>query len=78
LPPAIAGRTDKIGYEPPQKTWLADPRMTDRVNSGARSLAAAGILNPKTLDLIQSREENTTIFTSYNWKILMAANLLEF
>jgi len=78
LPTAIAGRTDKVGYEPPQKSWLADPRMTDRVNSGAHSLAAAGILNPKTLDLIQSLEENTTIFTSYNWKILMAANLLEF
>lgn len=77
LPAVIVNRTDKIGYEPPQKSWLENPRMIRKIDSAANSLAAAGILNIKSLDLIRAREKQTTIFTSYNWKILMAENLLK-
>lgn len=77
LPKKIVNRTDKIGYEPPQKTWLLNPRLTEKIDAAAGSLTSAGILNKKVAELIRSSEENQTIFNSYKWKTLMAGRLLD-
>ena len=77
LPEKILGRTDKIGYEPPQRSWLSDPRMTEKVKDAAATLISAGILSRKAEDLIGSADGERTIFDSRRWKTLMAARLLD-
>ena len=77
LPEKVLGRTDKIGYEPPQRSWLSDPRMTEKVNDAAATLISAGILSRKAEDLIGSADGERTIFDSRRWKTLMAARLLD-
>lgn len=77
LPAVIVNRTDKIGYEPPQKAWFENPRLTDMVWAGAQALADEKILTENAFDHVHSREGKTTIYNSYNWKILMAAGLLK-
>jgi asparagine synthase (glutamine-hydrolysing) len=31
IPPAVARRRDKVGFEPPQKRWLEEPAVADRI-----------------------------------------------
>jgi asparagine synthase (glutamine-hydrolysing) len=50
LPPEICRRTDKIGYEPPQKHWMENSAIKERINESIRKLADAGILNKKQLN----------------------------
>jgi asparagine synthase (glutamine-hydrolysing) len=77
LPAEIVNRTDKIGYEPPQKSWLANPRIVQMVDEAASLLTEAKILNKDAQRFIREREEKASIFNSYNWKMLMAANLFK-
>lgn len=77
LPAEILNRTDKIGYEPPQKTWLENPQINQTVRAAARSLTEKQILDKKAFDLIEAREDQTTIFSSLKWKTLMAAQLFK-
>ena len=77
LPAAIVARTDKIGYEPPQKQWMRDPRMTEMIDDAANILGDRKILNGNAAELARSMDTKTTIFDSYNWKILMAADLFK-
>ncbi|HEX8399465.1 MAG TPA: asparagine synthase (glutamine-hydrolyzing) [Pyrinomonadaceae bacterium] len=77
LPAEIVNRTDKIGYEPPQKSWLANPRIVQMVDEAASLLSEASILNKDAQRFISRREAKTSIFNSYNWKMLMAANLFK-
>lgn len=50
LPKDITWRKDKIGYAPPEETWMKDPRMKEIVNAGIASLAAEKIINKDKLD----------------------------
>lgn len=77
LPAEIVNRTDKIGYEPPQKSWLANPRIVQMVDEAASLLTEAKILNKDAQRFISEREEKASIFNSYKWKMLMAANLFK-
>lgn len=51
LPYDIAWRKDKLGYEPPQKEWMASKIMQERIFESRRSLVSHGILDPKILEL---------------------------
>lgn len=44
LPPEIANRQDKIGYEPPQQKWLASPAVVERVVGARDNLIRARIV----------------------------------
>jgi asparagine synthase (glutamine-hydrolysing) len=46
LPPEITWRKDKIGYEPPQKTWMQQPIIKDLVATSKEKLEREKILNP--------------------------------
>ena len=61
LPKEIAWRTDKIGYEPPQKSWLEHKSVKDKIEAGKEKLLKEKILNPQF-----------AYMDSYHWHILMA------
>lgn len=47
LPKEIAWRTDKIGYEPPQASWLKHQSVKEKIEAGKEKLLKAKIINPK-------------------------------
>jgi asparagine synthase (glutamine-hydrolysing) len=47
LPKEITWRSDKIGYEPPQKKWMLSPKVKELVYSSISELEKQGIVNKK-------------------------------
>jgi asparagine synthase (glutamine-hydrolysing) len=64
IPGEIAWREDKLGYEPPQADWLADPRIVERTRAGRELLVERGILRD-----VESGDP---------WPVLMASELFAF
>lgn len=75
LPKPIAWRIDKIGYEPPQKQWMANPAMKESIMESRKKLVSAGILNKSILNnspgAYASNEKGDN-----SWSQLMAGKLL--
>lgn len=75
LPQEITWRKDKIGYEPPQKNWMENGLIKERIMEGRKTLVREGILEKRVLGedvkavaAVGASKENT-------WKHWMAANL---
>ncbi len=49
LPPQVCWQTKKIGFEPPQRQWMQDPQMQERVHESRKKLVARGIMQKKLL-----------------------------
>jgi asparagine synthase (glutamine-hydrolysing) len=71
LPKEIGWRTDKIGYEPPQKNWLDNELIQTKVNQTKSNLIQKGILSSKSSSLEFSNQE-AYHGDNKNWKLLMA------
>jgi asparagine synthase (glutamine-hydrolysing) len=71
LPKEIGWRTDKIGYEPPQKSWMESEAMKGKLIEGKNKLIENKIINKKNENF--SASEATT--NSFSWNLLMSANL---
>ena len=72
LPPAITWRKDKTGYEPPQKSWMQDPRLQEYIRESRRALVSAGILNGKVLQKkIQPQDAHAA--ENKDWRYLVMA-----
>ncbi len=50
LPAGIAWRTDKIGFEPPQKKWMENQTIQSMIFSAKERLVKEKILKPETLN----------------------------
>ena len=50
LPNEITWRTDKTGFEPPEKQWMRDPEMQEPINHAKSELANLRILNKNIVD----------------------------
>ena len=74
LPNEIVWRRDKIGYEPPQKTWMSDPFMIENIQEAKRQLVKKGILKSEVLNKkiipMDAYDAN-----NYDWRYLCAAQL---
>ena len=77
LPQMIVARNDKIGYEPPQGQWMRHPRMLEMIGDAASTLERQKIVKPDTANRVRTTDENSSIFNSSNWKLLMAAALIK-
>jgi asparagine synthase (glutamine-hydrolysing) len=44
MPQEITWRKDKVGYEPPQKTWMEDANIKERIMSSKKTLFDNGII----------------------------------
>lgn len=75
LPDEIVWRTDKIGYEPPQKKWLSAAVMQDAVIESKKTLVSKGVLNKKAL---QRRPAPAHAHEAKNtdWRYLCVAKIL--
>jgi asparagine synthase (glutamine-hydrolysing) len=71
LPKEIGWRTDKIGYEPPQKSWMESGAMKGKLIESKNKLIENKIINIKNENF--SASEATT--NSFSWNLLMSANL---
>ncbi|MEZ5045572.1 MAG: asparagine synthase (glutamine-hydrolyzing) [Chitinophagaceae bacterium] len=70
LPEEITWRKDKIGYEPPQKSWMENEMIKNKIAMGKKKLVENNILSPE----IQQRTiqpEDAVSGNTINWKLLM-------
>lgn len=75
LPDDIVWRKEKIGFEPPQKSWMEDIAVQEYIHEAKKKLANAGILtknavNKKIEPLAAHADKN------YNWRYLCAAQVI--
>ena len=75
LPPSITWRKDKVGFEPPQKTWMENKNLQDAVQAARQKLVAANILKSSVLDkpvtALHSHDAD-----NYDWRYFAAAPFL--
>ena len=75
LPKSIVWRTDKIGFEPPQKQWMQHNTMQEYIKESRRTLVVKGILNKKVINQpIQSKSAHEA--DNRDWQYLCAAQCL--
>ncbi len=75
LPDEIVWRKEKVGFEPPQKTWMEETTLQDYLHEAKKKLANAGILTKAAVDkkiepLAAHADKN------YNWRYLCAAQVI--
>ncbi len=75
LPQNIVWRTDKIGYEPPQKKWMEDARMKDFIYEAKAKLVKEDILKPHVL---AKNPKATPVHDAdnYDWRFLSVAQMM--
>ncbi len=76
LPAEIAWRKDKIGYEPPQRSWMGRPEITHKITEAKKNLVNNGILLKAELDkpvVAEACSENK----GNNWKYWMAGEMMK-
>lgn len=74
LPDDITWRKDKIGYEPPQKSWMSHPLFMERTRMSTEKLVEQRILKPSVLnEKIKAGGVGQTRNTS--WSYFAAGNL---
>ncbi len=75
LPAPIVWRTDKVGFEPPQKSWMQSPLVEERIIEAKKKLVAEGILRREVLDKkIQPRSAYEA--DNADWRYLIAATCM--
>ena len=74
LPKEIVWRTDKVGYEPPQKQWMQQPAMNELMIESRQKLVDEKILNENILDkpMIAKTAYEAD---NYDWRYFCVANL---
>ena len=75
LPDPIVWRTDKIGFEPPQKRWMQNDGFKDYLHEAKKKLVHEKILNQsvlhKKIQPMDAHEANNS-----DWRYLCAAQML--
>ena len=75
LPPQIAWRSDKIGYEPPQQEWMQDAALQEYIYEAKRKLVNAKILSRKVLDK-KIEPKPAYADNNFDWRYLCAAQII--
>ena len=75
LPQNIVWRTDKVGYEPPQKQWMESRVMKDYIYEAKSLLVKEDILKPQSLHKkIKSLHAHDA--DNFDWRYLCVAQVL--
>jgi len=74
LPHTSAWRRDKVGFEPPQKSWMQDKQVQEAIQEARRCLVNKGVLKKEVLDkkVIPSAAFEAE---NYEWRYFSAALL---
>lgn len=76
LPPEIAWRGDKVGFEPPQKQWMQQKPIQQFIMAGKEILVKEKILKPETLrKKIEPRGAYEA--DNFDWRCLSASFLFK-
>lgn len=75
LPKSIVWRKDKVGFEPPQKQWMKNPKVEEFVIESRRRLVTQGILRPEVLKK-PVRHQAAHEAGNFDWRYLCAAQCL--
>jgi asparagine synthase (glutamine-hydrolysing) len=72
LPNDIVWRTKKIGFEPPQKEWMQDARVLDKIHEARKKLVNEKILRPEILNRpVEAKSSHDP--DNYDWRYLASA-----
>ncbi|HTL06809.1 MAG TPA: asparagine synthase (glutamine-hydrolyzing) [Chitinophagaceae bacterium] len=75
LPPQIAWRKDKIGFEPPQKQWMQHAAVQENIQLARQKMMQAGVLHTSILKQpVQASDAHAA--ENLDWRILVSAQLL--
>ena len=69
LPESIVWRTDKVGYEPPQQSWMEHPGLRERIHEARKNLIQQGILKKEILDR-PIAAKGAYAADNYDWRYL--------
>jgi len=72
LPPGIYSRTDKIGYEPPQASWMNNASVRSRLGDFEAQLRSAKILH-RDFSVVNGKVKDHTMA----WRTLMAGMITQ-
>lgn len=76
LPPEIVWRRDKVGLEPPQKSWMQDSSVQAAIREGQKKLVAEHILNKSVLERnVEPKDAHDT--GSRDWRYWSASYLFQ-
>ena len=75
LPHNIVWRTDKIGYEPPQKQWMENPLLKDFLYEAKAKLVKEDILKPHVLAKKQ-KINHAHDADNYDWRYSCIAQMM--
>jgi asparagine synthase (glutamine-hydrolysing) len=76
LPPSIAARNDKIGFEPPQEVWMRQPGVQAMIREAKQQLVSEGVLKKEVLNKpILARGAHET--DNFDWRYLSAATIFK-
>ena len=75
LPKAIVWRTDKVGFEPPQKAWMQHSVVIEYTHESRKKLVNEGILRPAILQM-PIRYQSAHEAANCDWWYLCAAQCL--
>ena len=76
LPDQIVWRTDKIGYEPPQKLWMEQPKLREFIHEAKTRLVRENILKPSVL-MKKTKAMDAHEAENFDWRYLCAARMFE-
>ncbi|MDX2045328.1 MAG: asparagine synthase (glutamine-hydrolyzing) [Chitinophagaceae bacterium] len=75
IPPQVAWRTDKIGFEPPQQQWMSHSSMQELIIEAKRKLVNHKILKPETLTK-KNQPQAAYAADNYDWRYGVAAQFI--
>lgn len=75
LPPEIVWRTDKVGFEPPQKSWMSEPVLIDYLHEAKKKLVNEHILKPSVLNR-KPKPMPAYSRDNFDWRYLCASRLI--
>ena len=76
LPGEITWRKDKVGFEPPQKTWMENKGVQDAIQEAKRKLVNEKILKPEILNKkIEPKAAHEA--DNFDWRYLSATILFK-
>jgi asparagine synthase (glutamine-hydrolysing) len=76
LPREIVWRKDKVGFEPPQKSWMENTRVIDYLHESKKNLIKNKILKPAILAK-KNQPHDAYAADGLDWRYLVAGQLLK-
>ncbi|MGB3155117.1 MAG: asparagine synthase-related protein, partial [Chitinophagaceae bacterium] len=76
LPDSIVWRRDKVGFEPPQKSWMENKQVQDALREARKKLVDEKVLKPEVL---QKKIQPHAAYEAdnYDWRYFSAASLFK-